>query len=195
IDLEHLVTALIIISKSRYIGRYRLAEIMMLPQGTVRGILERFSENGLIRVEERGCELTSIGEKSLREYFNEMGIECIKTYSGEVFKFLAPGEFKAILIMSGGGGKVTNGLRQRDEAIKAGAEGATTLVVRDNEIILPNMNEPIKLHCPNEEEFLRSIMRIEDDYVIILCWAVNEALAIRGALKAASTILHEKRNA
>lgn len=188
IDLEDLATALIMISRSGIIGRYRLSDSMGISQGTVRGIMKRFLENKLIKVDVRGCELTSEGERALREYLHDMGIEELNVYGEDEFKFLAPGKFKVLAIVRNRLSKVTNGLKQRDEAIKAGAEGATTIIIRGDEIIIPSVNEPIEICSKEEKEALKSIVKASGSYVAIICWAENEAKAIKGVLKAVKTL-------
>lgn len=188
VDLEDLAIALIMIYRGRIIGRYKLSDAIGIPQGTVRGIMKRFSENKLIKIDARGCEITSEGEKALKKYFDDIGIEFFNVYGEDKFKFLAPGKVKALVIVRNRLDKVTNGLKQRDEAVKAGAEGATTIIFKNGEIIVPSINEPLEKYCKDDEETLKSIMELHGNYVVIICWAENEAKAIKGALKAVKTL-------
>ncbi|MEM4483472.1 MAG: DUF4443 domain-containing protein [Candidatus Methanomethylicia archaeon] len=189
IDLEDLAIALIMISRGGVIGRYRLSDAIGIPQGTVRGIMKRFSENKLIKIDARGCEITSEGEKALKEYFDDVGIEFFNVYGENEFKFLAPGKVKALVIVRDKLDKVTNGLKQRDEAVRAGAQGATTIILRNGEIIIPSMDKHIEEYCRNEKEALKNIVGIYGSHVAIICWAESEVKAIKGVLKAVKTLV------
>ncbi|MCX8169154.1 MAG: DUF4443 domain-containing protein [Candidatus Methanomethylicia archaeon] len=189
VDLEDLAIALIIIARGGIVGRYKLSRFMGIPQGTIRGVMKRFSENELIKVYVKGCEITSKGREALKEYFSEIGLEDLKVYGRDLFKFLAPGEVKVVAIVRNNLNKILDGLKQREEAVKAGADGATTIIVKSGEIIIPGLSGFTENSYLNDIRDLKNIVEFEGKYVIVLCWASNEAKAIKGALKAIRTIV------
>jgi predicted transcriptional regulator len=186
IDLEDLATVLIMIKHSGGMGRYRISEEMEIPNGTIRGVLKKLSETGILKATPRGCELTDLGEKMLMEYLIEMGIERIELYEGDEFNLIAPGKAKVLAILRSGAEKVTNGLMQRDEAVRAGADGATIIVKRMGIVLIPGVEVSREL---NEQ-----LRKLEEEYgvgeggVAIFCWGKNLAKAVKGALKAATTL-------
>jgi predicted transcriptional regulator len=186
IDLEDLATVLIMIKHSGGMGRYRISEEMEIPNGTIRGVLKKLSETGILKATPRGCELTDLGEKMLMEYLIEMGIEKIELYEGDEFNLIAPGKAKVLAILRSGAEKVTNGLMQRDEAVRAGADGATIIIKRMGIVLIPGVEVSREL---NEQ-----LRKLEEEYgvgeggVAIFCWGKNLAKAVKGALKAATTL-------
>jgi predicted transcriptional regulator len=186
IDLEDLATVLIMIKHSGGMGRYRISEEMEIPNGTIRGVLKKLSETGILKATPRGCELTDLGEKMLMEYLIEMGIEKIELYEGDEFNLIAPGKAKVLAILKSGAEKVTNGLMQRDEAVRAGADGATIIIKRMGIVLIPGVEVSREL---NEQ-----LRKLEEEYgvgeggVAIFCWGKNLAKAVKGALKAATTL-------
>ncbi|MCR6691875.1 MAG: DUF4443 domain-containing protein [archaeon YNP-LCB-003-016] len=186
IDLEDLATVLIMIKHSGGMGRYRISEEMEIPNGTIRGVLKKLSETGILKTTPRGCELTDLGEKMLMEYLIELGIERIKLYDGDEFNLIAPGKAKVLAILRRGAEKVTNGLMQRDEAVRAGADGATIIIKRMGRVLIPGVEVSREL---NEQ-----LKKLEEEYgvgeggVAIFCWGKNLAKAVKGALKAATTL-------
>jgi predicted transcriptional regulator len=186
IDLEDLATVLIMIKHSGGMGRYRISEEMEIPDGTIRGVLKKLSETGILKATPRGCELTDLGEKMLMEYLIELGIDRIELYEGDEFSLIAPGKAKVLAILRSGAEKVTNGLMQRDEAVRAGADGATIIVKRMGRMLIPGVDISREL---NEQ-----LRKLKEEYglgeggVAIFCWGKNLAKALKGALKAATTL-------
>jgi hypothetical protein len=122
----------------------------------------------------------------LREYLIELGIDRIELYEGDEFSLIAPGKAKVLAILRSGAEKVTNGLMQRDEAVRAGADGATIIVKRMGRILIPGVELSRELN-----EQLRKLEEeygVEEGGVAIFCWGKNLAKAVKGALKAAATL-------
>jgi len=185
-NIEDLATILIMLKHSGGMGRYRISEEMEIPDGTIRGVLKKLSEIGILKTTPRGCELTNLGEKVLMEYLSEMGIEKIELQEGDEFNLIAPGRIKVLALLKMGVEKVTSGLIQRDEAVKAGADGATIIVKKGGKMIIPRVDTSREL-----EEQLRKLEEkygVEEGNVIIFCWGGSLAKAVKGALKAAATL-------
>jgi predicted transcriptional regulator len=186
IDLEDLATVLIMIKHSGGMGRYRISEEMEIPDGTIRGVLKKLSETGILKATPRGCELTDLGEKMLMEYLIELGIDRIELYEGDEFSLIAPGEAKVLVILRSGAEKVTNGLMQRDEAVRAGADGATIIVKRMGRMLIPGVD--ISRELNEQLRKLEEMYGVGEGGVAIFCWGKNLAKALKGALKAATTL-------
>ena len=186
IEEEEIAAALKTIEESP-MGRYQLSKRLRLPEGTIRGLLDRLNQKHWIEVSKTGCSLTEEGRKTLEEYLKENGIIRLTTLNKSKIKNLAPGE-EIITILIRRSEEEPNGIKQRDEAIRIGAKGATTLLVEDGTIKFPKTRESITKYYPQEDAYLREILKPKNRQIIILCWADEKSIAIKGAIKAAKTL-------
>ncbi|MFA5312960.1 MAG: DUF4443 domain-containing protein, partial [Methanomassiliicoccales archaeon] len=84
--------------------------------------------------------------------------------------------------------KIRIGVEQRDAAVKAGAEGATTIVVKGGSLwIIPDYN--LDEHKKAFSAELRGIFTIHDGDVIIIGTGVDYRQAEDGALSAAFDLI------
>jgi len=182
------LVALKVIEKKGPIGRYELSRKLNLSQGVVRGLIERLRARGLILVAKRGCTLTEEGERAIQDYLKAKNIVDYEELEAPRISRLAPGKFVVGIKIAGGAEKVVDGILQRDEAIKIGASGATTLIVKGGEIRFPKTCEAIGEIYAEENAYLKDRFKVQDGDVIILCWAEDEARAFEGAVRAALTL-------
>lgn len=90
--------------------------------------------------------------------------------------------------MGNNGNKIKMGVEQRDSAIMAGAEGATTLVVIDGKLIVPP-DYVIDEHDPNLAKLLHEKFNLREGDAIIIGTASTVSKAEDGALAAAFDLL------
>ena len=183
-----LLVALKIIEKEEPIGRYDLAKKLNLTDGTVRGMIERLKDRNLIEVSKKGCTISEKGREAIREFLTQKRILDIKELKKESIGQLAPGEKIYGIQISNAKDKVENGLLQRDEAIKAGAHGTTTLIYLNKKLLFPKTFEEADKIYKQETKYLKEQFKLKEGDVLILCWAENYVNAIEGALKAALTL-------
>lgn len=183
-----LLVALKIIEKEDPIGRYDLAKKLNLTNGTVRGMIERLKNRNLIQVTKKGCTINEKGRKAIKEFLAQKRITSLKELEKEKIEKLAPGENIYGIQISNAKDKVENGLLQRDEAIKAGALGATTLIYINKKLLFPKTLEEADKIYKQEAKYLKKQFKLKEGDVLILCWAENYVNAIEGALKAALTL-------
>ena len=88
----------------------------------------------------------------------------------------------------GSSNMILSGIQQRDSAIKAGADGATTIVVKGGRMTVPPDCD-LDQEQPEDAKFLRSKFDIREGDVIIIGTAKNFDDAENGAVAAALDIL------
>ncbi len=191
LDALKVLVALKVIEREGPIGRYALARKLKLSQGVVRGLIDRLKARGLIEVAKGGCTLTREGEAAIHEYLEAKRVVELEELEASKISKLAPGEFVVGIKVEGGAAKVIDGILQRDEAIKSGASGATTLIVENGEIRFPKTREVVGKIYSKEIEYLKSKFKVEEGDAILLCWAEDEVRAFEGAIGAALTLVRD----
>lgn len=176
-DKAQVRRALELISEFQPIGRKKLADKLGVGEGSVRTILNRLKEEGFVSSTIQGHVLTEKGE-------NELG-DSVRKFLEIKVSDLTVGEVDVATIVENSADKVSSGIEERDEAIKVGAEGATVLVFKDNELKLPNAELNIDEEIKSQ---LLDFFQPEEGDVVIIATADNEYSAERGALAAAESL-------
>jgi predicted transcriptional regulator len=162
------------------ISRKRLSEILGVGEGSVRTILTKMANEGLIDNSHAGAVLNERGTRRLET----MGIE-VSPFQMESF----PGcKFGCATLTRGTADQIQSGREQRDDAVRAGAEGAVTLVKRGGEIIFPG--DGFRLE-KKDVESLTGIFKIDDCDTVIIGFAPTYREAEKGAVSAALTLRHQ----
>lgn len=119
----HLLKALWVVSEEGPLGRAELAELLGVGEGSARKLLAHMESKGWISTARQGISLSGQGISLL----GKIGIRAKEVHAGNIT--VADVDFAVML--KGLASKIKNGIEQRDEAIKVGASGATTLVFTD----------------------------------------------------------------
>lgn len=115
------------------IGRKQLSETLNLGEGMVRTIVKRLIEEGLVSTSRQGMELTPKGISLVIDLGrNIYGVEFPQTD-------LTVSQANYAVLIRNGSAAVRTGVDQRDTALLAGAKGATTLVCKDDGLIMPGV--------------------------------------------------------
>ncbi len=133
-DIERWLKAvtLFILSKER-MGRYKLAEILGISEGKVRGFLKKLSEKKLVLARKAGCVITPEGRKEL---LRELKALCIK-YLEQVHAPKLGSPTGWLMVIKGVGKRISNGMRERDLTVVGGARGCTCMVVMGGKVLVP----------------------------------------------------------
>lgn len=179
----HLLKAIELIAKGP-IGRGKLAKQLKIGEGTIRTIIKRLKDSKLIETSKNGCYLTNLGKNFWREFKKKIPKKV----------FLEKNEFSladytVAVLVKGCGKKVKTGMKQRDAAIIAGAEGATTVVAEKDRLILPNISDNIAKDYPIAYKQIMELLKPEKNDVIVVGTAKTREKAEYGALAAALTLL------
>jgi len=181
----HLLLAFLTIASSSYVGREALAARSGVGKGAIRTILGKLRERGYVRAVRAGCFLTRPGERLAESIDASLSLLDSLPRSE-----LSMGENQAALVLRGTGDRVRSGLEQRDSAIRIGASGATTYVIRSGRFTIPGGSVDCERDFPSKVwPILKSGLKPKNGDVVILCGAATEVSARLGALAAAITLL------
>ncbi|MBD3172040.1 hypothetical protein GF326_06175 [Candidatus Bathyarchaeota archaeon] len=133
----HVLYALILL-KDKRIGRKQLSDELRLGEGTIRTMLGRFQEHGLIKVNRSGATLCEYGRAFMRT------LEKVLTWKPLPESEITVDMVNWVVLIRGASEKVRLGVKQRDQALIHGATGATTLIYRGGEWIIPGVEEDIR---------------------------------------------------
>lgn len=181
----HVLLAFLTIGSNGPIGRQALALHSGLGEGAVRTVLKRLREEGYVDVNASGCYLTRPG---LRVY-NEFGRKLTETVT-MADSPLIMGGFQVSIVIRGGGKSVKSGIEQRDSAVRIGADGATTYVIKADRFTIHGGSSDCEKDFPSKAwSTLRAELKPRNGDAVIVCGASLETAARLGALSAALTLL------
>jgi len=166
------------------IGRSKLSARLALGEGATRTLIDRLLDAGLINVSRRGCELTRSGLSILNQIDAKLGRRTNVSKSS-----ITIGAHNFGILVRGAANKVRSGIEQRDAAVRAGAAGAVTLVLKRGELVMPPPAGSTMKEWPRiAEQFVQTFQPREND-VIIIAGADSEQNAEQGARAAAWTLM------
>lgn len=175
----HIQMALDQIAKYGWVGRKQIAESLGVGEGSVRTILNQLKERGLITSSRGGHALTEKGKLLLSE-----PSEFVRVDVGD----LTVGKVNVATVVRGAAQKVKLGIEQRDEAIKAGADGATVLIFKGGKLRFQDGFLGVEKEA--SQKLMKALNPGEGD-VVIIGTASDIRLAEAGA-RAAARILTKK---
>ena len=184
-DRAHLLLVFVTIGQEGSVGRHALASSSGLGEGAVRTVIKRLREEGLATVSSAGCRLTPSGRRVYAALAGRLSPALALRYSD-----LTMGTHQVAVVVRKGGAKVASGIEQRDSAIKVGAAGATTYIIRDGRFAIPGGSSDCESDYPGGVwEVLRKGLHPKEGDSVILCGAALPILANLGAVAAAATLL------
>ncbi len=168
--------ALHVLSSGRRIGRKKLAEEIGVGEGSMRRIIDTLKDWDFILIKQTGITITKSGQA----FLDQMPIKVLDLrLEGSVV-----GQYQQAILVLGCADKVVNGMEQRDAGIKVGADGCTTLVIRDGKLMVPpdwNMDE----EDPDMAYKIRKESGMTQSDALIIGGADTKAAAIEAAISAA----------
>ena len=168
--------ALHLLSDGRRMGRKRLAEEVGVGEGRMRRIIDTLKEWEFILIKQTGITITKAGQS----FLNQIPIRPVDLN----LKDSVMGEFQQAVLVLGVADKVNNGMEQRDEGIKVGATGCTTIVLRDGVLSIPpdwNLDE----NDPANAMKIRKEIGMTQNDVIIIGGGNTQSVAVEAAVSAA----------
>jgi Mn-dependent DtxR family transcriptional regulator len=184
---HHAAVALVLIGREQPLGRYDLCQKMSVGEGTVRTLLKRLTEAGYIEAEgKQGQSLTAKGKPLFDEVIKDIPL----SYALEI-RELVMYEFAFANLVKSKAHLVTDGIRQRDEAIIQGGygkAGASTLIQKKGMLVMPPDDFHILTSYEQETLLLLETLRPEDGDVIIIGSAEDPNLAREVAMAATMTL-------
>lgn len=172
--------SLYLLADGKRLGRKKLAELVGVGEGSMRRILEKFRDWNFVCIKQTGISITKAG----LTFLDQIPIRLIDVNLGDSVK----GEFSQGVIVYGVAQKIVNGMEQRDAGIKAGADGCTTIVIRDGKLMIPpdwNMDE----QTPELAYKIRKKSGITEDDALIVGSGSSKIIAIEAGLNAAFELI------
>jgi hypothetical protein len=175
----HVLKALELIGAGA-IGRGQLAKELRLGEGTIRTLVGRMKGLGLLSTSRGGMTLTESGREILSG-FHEL------LMSADVPETTMTVDSRNHAVLVYGAAKVVRkGIEQRDVALIAGAQGATTLIYERGRLLMPGMEDSLD---PTMIEFIEEAMNPANSDVVIIGSSDDAFLAEIGAKSAALKLL------
>jgi hypothetical protein len=162
-----------------HLGRKQLSLKLGLGEGTIRTLIKRFQTENLVKTSRTGMSLTEKGKKVLSS------IQQVLTGSNFPKTKITVADQNFAVLVKGHSDKVRYGVEQRDAAIKVGAKGASTLVMKDNVLIMPGVDSGVDVETLDA---LR-ILNLENEDIVIVGSADSVLIAEIGAYSAAIELL------
>ena len=165
-----------LLSDGRRMGRKRLADEVGVGEGSMRRIIDTLKEWDFINIKQTGITITKAGIS----FLEQLPLRPVNIFvEGSV-----AGACQQGVLVLGGADKVVNGMEQRDAGIKVGADGCTTIVIRDGVLMIPpdwNMDEK----TPELAYKLRKEIGMTQSDALISGGGETQALATEAAITAA----------
>jgi len=177
-SLIHIYKTLVVLGSEGQVGRKSLSRKISLGEGATRTIIEHLKREGMIKTSKGGCSLLKKGEKIFRLLSKK-----IPAVSDLAIKGALPSKHVTAALVKNAAQKIKMGIEQRDAAVRAGAEGAITLVFRGGKYEIPG--EPFGVDLNSLFAELSKKFSLEDEDVVIIAWADDRMLAERGAFVSA----------
>ena len=165
-----------LLSDGRRMGRKRLADEVGVGEGSMRRIIDTLKEWDFINIKQTGITITKAGIS----FLEQLPLRPVNIFvEGSV-----AGACQQGVLVLGGADKVVNGMEQRDAGIKVGADGCTTIVIRDGVAMIPpdwNMDEK----TPELAYKIRKEIGMTQSDALIIGGGETQALATEAAITAA----------
>jgi hypothetical protein len=172
----HVYKALHALEDGKRRGRKQLADSVGLGEGSMRTIVEYLRDQDYIEVKQTGIRISKRGS----ELLTSLPLAVARLPPTDV----TLGQRSVAARVSGRSNAIKSGIEQRDAAIKAGADGATTIIVVGGRLIVP---PDFDLASEGKEiaDELSRIFVLEDGDVIVIGSGPDYQHAEDGALAAA----------
>jgi predicted transcriptional regulator len=187
---HHAAVGLIMIGREQPLGRYELCEKMSIGEGSVRTLLKRLADADYIEPEgKQGQRLTARGQKLFNEVTRDVPIGLMLDV-----KQLVMYQHAYANLVKNKAARITDGVRQRDEAIIQGgygSAGATTLIQRETRLVMPPDDFHILIAYEAETILIMESLRPEKNDVVVIGSADNPNLAREVSMAAVMTLFDE----
>ncbi len=190
-DLVHVFVALQRIGNKGITSRNALCRALVLGEGTVKTLIKHLKMQGLIETSNRGTKTTAKGKGIYEGLLSAIPAEMSLPKCS-----VALSRFNYAVLVREFGFAVGLGIEQRDAAIKVGATGATTLLFKDNKLVMPaSRNDSLKKEQEVRRMVVEKLNPRDGDVIIIGSANSNEKTAELGAKNAALlTIFSHERH-
>ena len=181
--VSHIFYALDSMAK-KPIGRNKLARNLEVGEGTVRTIINRLKNSGLIETSKEGCNLTNKG-LAVWKRFEELFPKRVELGETE----LTNAKYNYAFLVKNSGHKVRSGIEQRDAAIVAGAKQAAIMVSKQGHLTIESVSNRLEQQFPTASDQILNAIHPGDNDVVVLVGANTMGKAKLGAFAASWTLV------
>jgi len=191
-DVVHVFAALQLMKNKGRTSRDAMSSSLTLGEGSVKTLVKHMKMHGLVQTSNGGTRMTAKGKGICEGLLSAMPSELSLPRCS-----VALGRFNYAVLVREFGFAVRSGVEQRDAAIKMGATGATTLVVKEGKFVMHASTQDSLKKEPLVRKMVVEKLRPEDGDVVIIGSADNSEKTAELAAKNAAlfTIFsHEKHH-
>lgn len=189
-DLVHVFKTMQMMSDNKKISRSRMMQELGLGEGSIKTLVKHLKMQGLVENSNAGMWLTSKGETLYAKLHVSIPREM------DIAKCsVALGKFNHAVLLKNMAYTIKSGIEQRDAAIKAGAVGATTLLCKNERLVLPGTGEDLMRNDQKIHLLIMEKLSPEQNDVIIIGSSQSKKIAEMAAKSAALYTIedHEKQ--
>jgi|Deesub1362A_J573_1020465.scaffolds.fasta_scaffold03001_2 Trp operon repressor len=182
---EHDVLMLMtLLEEKGRLSRREISNHLLIGEGSVRTLLKKLLEIGIVEITPRGVALSQKGEEMWKRVRKRL-----KIYRGLECGDLTLGKENVGILLKESSDLVTNGLEQRDAAVFSGGKGATTIVFKDGSAEIAGVDF--------EKEKMKGLVEkidADDGDVLLIGTADDLKTAEKSAWAASYTIIKRWRD-
>ena len=183
--VSHIFFALELLAE-KPIGRNMLSRKIDVGEGTIRTLISRFRNRGLIETSRSGCVLTNKGCLVWKK-FEELFPKRAKIGKTE----LTNAEHNYAFLVRNSGHNVRSGIEQRDAAIIAGATDAIVVVHKQGQLTIESVSKDLKQRFPAATNQIIKTFNPENNDAVVIVGATDPWKAKHGAFAASWTLIRD----
>ncbi|HEU5221925.1 MAG TPA: DUF4443 domain-containing protein [Candidatus Nitrosotalea sp.] len=179
-DLVHVFKTMQMMSDKKKVSRSSLMQELELGEGSIKTLVKHLKMHGLVENSNAGMWLTNKGDTLYTKLHVSVPREM------DIAKCsVALGKFNHAVLLKNMAYNIKSGIEQRDAAIKAGAVGATTLICKNERLVLPGTGEDLMRNDQKIHSLIMKELSPEQNDVIIIGSSQNKKIAEMAAKSAA----------
>lgn len=179
-DLIHVFKTMQMMADSKKISRSRMMQELDLGEGSIKTLVKHMKMYSLVENSNAGMWLTNKGKTMYTKLHVSMPKEM------DIPKCtIALGKFNYVVLLKDMAYAIKSGIEQRDIAIKAGAVGATTLIYKNERLVLPGTGEDLMRNDPKIHSMIIERLAPEENDVMIIGSSQSKKIAEMAAKSAA----------
>ena len=179
-DLAHVFKTMQMMADEKKVSRSLMMQELGLGEGSIKTLVKHLKMQGLVENSNAGMWLTNKGETLYAKLHilipKEMDIAKCS---------VALGKFNHAVLLKDMAPNIKSGIEQRDAAIKAGAVGATTLLCKNERLVLPGTGEDLMRNDQKIHLLIMEKLSPKQNDVIIIGSSQNKKIAEMAAKSAA----------
>lgn len=188
-DLVHVFKTMQLLESKKRISRSLLMRELDLGEGSVKTLVKHMKMSRLIENSNAGMWFTDKG----KTVFSKLQFAIPKEINIPKCS-IALGKFNHAVLVKNLAHSIKSGIEQRDSAIKSGAVGATTMIFKNERLLMPNTHEDVLRSEPKIHSLIMQQFKPEENDVIIIGSSEDKKTAEMAAKSAALHTIsdHEK---